>query len=65
MSTFNDFFKNDADYLQFIEDDNKTNKIEKPLSQVYNPVPSIEKALSEQKNRTKHHFTNFNAGFVM
>ena len=63
MSTFNDCFKNDADYLKFLEDDNKTTKIEKPLSQVYNPVPSIEQAPSEQKNRTKHPFTNVEACF--
>ena len=65
MITSNDFSINDADMLKFLEDDNKTNKIEKPLSQVYNPVPSVEKASSEQKNRTKHRFTDFDAGFVM
>ena len=65
MSTFNDFFRDDADMLKYLVEDKNTKKNDTPLSQLYNPVPPIEKVPSKQKNRTKHRFTDSSAGFVM
>ena len=65
MATSNEVSNNDADMLQFLEEDKNTKKNDTPLSQLYNPVPPIEKAPSKQKNRKKHERTDLEAGFVM
>ena len=65
MSTFNDCFKNDADYLKFLEDDNNIKKNDIPLSQLYHRQPPMDEDTTKQKKRTKHRFTDLSAGFAM
>ena len=65
MSTFNDCFKNDADYLKFLEDDNNNKKNDIPLSQLYHRQPPMDEDTIKQKKRTNHRFTDFDAAFVV
>ena len=51
--------------LKYLVEDNNTKKNDTPLSQLYNMQPPIDGDTTKQIKKTKHRFTNLDAGFEM